>query len=170
MARKDLKSLKISNQICFFILKNCRLSLQRQSKKWKAWESHMLGTSKKGKNPKFKDLKIFENLEFLLCWELFFVGSKQRECLELRKKKLVTWEIVKFYLLEISASGAWYSWAVFLLSPRENIIRAKCVFSISQTSRRSLFKGCNVGRVQVIERKDIKGSKSLWYFPKYAIL
>ena len=28
-----------------------------------------------------------------------------------------------------------------------------------------LFKGCNVGRVQVIERKDIKGSKPLWYFP-----
>ena len=58
MARKNLKSLKTCNQICFFILKIFRLSLQRQSKKWKAWESHMLGTSKKGKNPKFEDLKI----------------------------------------------------------------------------------------------------------------
>ena len=34
----------------------------------------------------------------------------------------------------------------------------------------SLFKGYNVGQVQVIERKDIKGSKPLWYFPKYATL
>ena len=48
------------------------------------WKSHMLGTSKKGKNPKFEDLKIFKNLEILFSWELFFVGSKQSECLELR--------------------------------------------------------------------------------------
>ena len=33
LARKDLKSLKTCNQICFFILKNFKLSLQRQSKK-----------------------------------------------------------------------------------------------------------------------------------------
>ena len=59
LARKDLKSLNICNQICFFILKIFRLSLQRQSKKWNAWESRMLGTSKKGKIPSLKDFKVF---------------------------------------------------------------------------------------------------------------
>ena len=47
----------------------------------------MLGTSKKGKNLKFEDLKIFENLEICSLESYFFVGRKQRECLELRKKK-----------------------------------------------------------------------------------
>ena len=44
------------------------------------------------------------------------------------------------------------------------------MLSISRTSRKDLFKGCNVSRVQVIERKDIKGLKPLWYFSKCAIL
>ena len=34
------------------------------------------------------------------------------------------------------------------------------MLSINKTSRRALNKGCNVGRVQVNERKDIKGSKN----------
>ena len=40
------------------------------------------------------------------------------------------------------------------------------MLSISMTSRRALFKSCNVGQVQVIERKDIKGSKTLMMFPQ----
>ena len=78
LARKDLKSLNTCNQICFFILKIFRLSLQRQSKKWNAWESHILGTSKKGKNPKFEDLKILENLVILFSWELLFYWKETK--------------------------------------------------------------------------------------------
>ena len=46
----------------------------------------MLGISKKGKNPKFEDLKFFENLKIcsIECLELR-KESKQSECLELRK-------------------------------------------------------------------------------------
>ena len=40
-----------------------------------------------------------------------------------------------------------------------------CAFN-QQDSRRALFKSCNVGRVQVIERNDIKGSKTLMMFPQ----
>ena len=84
LARKDLKSLKTCNQICFFILKIFRLSLQRQSKKSKAWISHMLGTSKK---EKILSLKIWEFLriwKFVLLRVIFRWKQKQSECLELK--------------------------------------------------------------------------------------
>ena len=38
----------------------------------------MLGTSKKGKNPKFEDLKILENLEILFSRELFFYWKETK--------------------------------------------------------------------------------------------
>ena len=88
LARKDLKSLNTCNQICFFILKIFRLSLQRQSKKWNAWESHMLGTSKKGKNPKFEDLKIFENLK-ICSLERYFL---------LEANKMSVWSLKNLFL------------------------------------------------------------------------
>ena len=44
----------------------------------------MLGTSKTGKNPKFEDLKIFENLEICFLESYFLLEAKKRECLELR--------------------------------------------------------------------------------------
>ena len=65
----------------------------------------MLGTSKKGKNPKFEDLKIFENLEICSLESYFVVGSKQSECLGLRKK-FGHFRICEICLLKISTSGA----------------------------------------------------------------
>ena len=37
----------------------------------------MLGTSKKGKNPKFEDLKIFENLEICSFESHFLLGANK---------------------------------------------------------------------------------------------
>ena len=67
----------------------------------------MLGISKKGKNPKFEDFKIFENLE-ICSLESYFL---------LEAKKLSAWSLEFFFffnhlriceicLLKILASGA----------------------------------------------------------------
>ena len=57
----------------------------------------MLGTSKKGKNPKFEDLKIFENLEICSLESYFLLEANKVSvwCLEIFFF-LVTREFVKF--------------------------------------------------------------------------
>ena len=87
LARKDLKSLKTCNQICFFILKNFKLSLQRQSKKWNVWDSHMLGTSKRGKNPKLEDWKFLRVRKFCSLESHFLVEANKGSVWSLEKKK-----------------------------------------------------------------------------------
>ena len=55
----------------------------------------MLGTSKKGKNPKFEDLKIFENLE-ICSLESYFLLEANKVSVWGLEKILVTLEFVKF--------------------------------------------------------------------------
>ena len=55
----------------------------------------MLGTSKKGKNPKFEDLKIFENLETCPLESYFLLEANKVSVWGL-EKNLVTLEFVKF--------------------------------------------------------------------------
>ena len=124
----------------------------------------MLGTSKKGKNPKFEDLKFFENLEIRSLESYFLLGANKVSVWGLGKKK--NWSKRKYlWNFSFKDNNQW-GLSSFLLNSRENIIKAKCMLSISKTSRRALFKGCNVGRVQVIKRKDIKGSKTRIMFPQ----
>ena len=47
----------------------------------------MLGTSKKGKNPKFEDLKFFENLEIRSLESYFLLGANKVSVWGLGKKK-----------------------------------------------------------------------------------
>ena len=65
----------------------------------------MLGTSKKGKNPKFEDLKIFENLEICSLESYFLLGANKVSVWDL-EKKFGHLRICEVYLLRISANGA----------------------------------------------------------------
>ena len=65
----------------------------------------MLGTSKKGKNPKFEDLKIFENLEICSLESYFLLGANKVTVWGL-EKNFGHLRICEIYLLRISASGA----------------------------------------------------------------
>ena len=65
----------------------------------------MLGTSKKGKNPKFEDLKIFENLEICSLESYFLLGANKVSVWGL-EKNFGHLRICEIYLLRISASGA----------------------------------------------------------------
>ena len=65
----------------------------------------MLGTSKKGKNPKFKDLKIFENLEICSLESCFLLGANKVSIWSL-EKVFGHLRICKICPLMISASGA----------------------------------------------------------------
>ena len=55
----------------------------------------MLGSSKKGKNSKSEDLKIFENLEICSLESYFMLGANKVSVWGI-EKNLVTWEFVKF--------------------------------------------------------------------------
>ena len=65
----------------------------------------MLGTSKKGKNPMFEDLKIFENLEICSLKSHFMLGANKVNDWGTGKKKLGYLRICEICLLKISASG-----------------------------------------------------------------
>ena len=65
----------------------------------------MLGTRKKGKNPKFEDLKIFENLEICSLESYFLLGANKVSVWGL-EKNFGHLRICEIYLLRISASGA----------------------------------------------------------------
>ena len=65
----------------------------------------MLGTSKKGKNPKFEDLKIFENLEICSLESYFLLGANKVSVWGL-EKNFGHLRICEICLLKISASGA----------------------------------------------------------------
>ena len=65
----------------------------------------MLGTSKKGKNPKFEDLKFFENLEICSLESYFLLGANKVSVWGL-EKNFGHLRICEIYLLRISASGA----------------------------------------------------------------
>ena len=65
----------------------------------------MLGTSKKGKNPKFEDLKIFENLEICSLESYFLLGANKVSVWSL-EKNFSHLRICEICLLKILASGA----------------------------------------------------------------
>ena len=65
----------------------------------------MLGTRKKGKNPKFEDLKIFENLEICSLESYFLLGANKVSVWGL-EKNFGHLRICEIYLLRISAGGA----------------------------------------------------------------
>ena len=65
----------------------------------------MLGISKKGKNLKFEDLKIFENLEICSLESYFLLGANKVSVWGL-EKNFGHLRICEIYLLRISASGA----------------------------------------------------------------
>ena len=67
----------------------------------------MLGTSKKGKNPKFEDLKFFENLEIRSLESYFLLGANKVSVWGLEKKKIGPREsICEISPLKITTSGA----------------------------------------------------------------
>ena len=64
-----------------------------------------MGVSKKGKNPKLEDLKIFENLEIFFLESYFMLGANKMSVWGI-EKKFGHLRICEIFLLEISASGA----------------------------------------------------------------
>ena len=68
-------------------------------------ESHILGVIKKGKNPKFEDLKIFRNLEICSLESYFLLGANKESVWSL-EKKCGHLRICEICLLKISANGA----------------------------------------------------------------
>ena len=70
----------------------------------------MLGTSKKGKNPKFEDLKIFENLEICSLESYFLLEANKMSVWSLGKK------IIHLRICEILSFKDNSQWGLIILS------------------------------------------------------